>query len=136
MMSKENLNIKVYYDGLCHLCSREINHYKKQAGSETIQVLDITNAEFNAEHEGVDPQRVHQVLHVRRADGSLATEVEAFIEIWKQLPRYQWAATMAQRSPVKASLHWMYRLFAKVRPLLPRKAASCDSSPYCEITKQ
>lgn len=27
-------------------------------------------------------------MHVRRTDGSIATEVGAFIEIWKTLPGY------------------------------------------------
>lgn len=124
---------KVYYDGLCRLCSKEIDHYKSQKGSENLIFIDITDPSFDAQKEGVDPVRVHKVMHVRRADGSLATEVDAFIEIWKHLPKYHWAHSAAQTLIVRKALDVFYVLFALVRPYLPKKKRDCDTSPYCEV---
>ncbi len=123
---------RVYFDGLCQLCSREIDHYKKQKGSETLEFIDITSPKFNAKIEGLDPFLVHKVMHVKRSDGTLATEVDAFIEIWKHLPKYNWAASLAQKPWVRPVLDIGYIGFAKVRPYLPRKKALCEDSPYCE----
>lgn len=133
MKSKEQI-LTVYFDGLCHLCSREIDHYRKQEGAERIRFLDITAPGFDATKEGVDPFEVHRVLHTRSSSGEVSTGVDSFIEIWSVLPKYKWAARLARRGFVRSFLNVGYVLFAKIRPLLPRKkATNCDDSPYCEV---
>lgn len=127
--------ITVYYDGLCRLCDAEIAHYKKSEGSGKINFVDITLQSFDPAAEGLDPFAVHKVMHVRRADGSLATKVDAFIEIWKMLPRYQWMARLASGRALRPVLDIGYEGFAKVRPYLPKKSRTedCSASPYCEV---
>lgn len=124
--------IKIYYDGLCHLCSREINHYRRQSGAEKIGFIDITDLEFDAVAEGLDPQAVHRELHVRREDGSVVVGVDAFLEIWSVLPRYHFAEKIGRKAPMRNILEAGYFVFARVRPLLPKKSESCENSPYCE----
>jgi len=127
--------IQVYFDGLCHLCSREINHYRKQTGSDEIQFVDITAPDFEPKKAGLDPIRVHREMHVRKSNGSLVTGVDAFIAIWEVLPRYHFAARFGKRALPRALLTAGYHVFARVRPYLPRKKADCSASPYCEATK-
>lgn len=125
--------VTVYYDGLCVLCSREIDHYRRQAGSEGLLFVDITDALFNAQNEGVDPLLVHKVMHVKAASGELKTGVDAFITIWQQLPKYQRIAKIAQNKTVQRVLNVGYQGFVKIRPYLPRKSRDCESSPYCAL---
>jgi predicted DCC family thiol-disulfide oxidoreductase YuxK len=127
--------ITVYYDGLCKVCSKEINHYRKQSGADSISFVDICSSNFDARAEGLDPARVHQVMHVRRQDGTLAVKVDAFIEIWSVLPRFKWLAKAARWSPVNAGLNLGYVGFTMIRPFLPRYAnpADCQESPYCDV---
>lgn len=134
---KSHKNIKVYYDGLCKVCSKEINHYRRQVGAERIEFIDICAPGFNAEQEGVDPVLVHKIMHVRRQDGTLATRVDAFITIWSVLPKYNFLAKVARLRAVRASLDVGYSCFTVIRPWLPRYAAAddCKDSPYCEIKK-
>lgn len=124
-------NIKVYYDGLCHFCSREIDHYKKLKGAENLQFIDITNAAFDPVAENLDPHEVHKSLHVRDVKGQLHVGVDAFIRIWSELAGFKRLVPIAKARPVYAVLKFFYAGFAKIRPLLPRK--SCDTSPYCEV---
>lgn len=124
--------ISVYYDGLCHLCSREINHYRKMKGADQIRFVDITALDFDAAAEGVDPVKVHQHMHVRGADGQLHTGVDAFIQIWETLPNLKTVARFARLGPVHALLRVGYAGFARVRPWLPRKECA---GPYCEVGK-
>jgi predicted DCC family thiol-disulfide oxidoreductase YuxK len=131
---KQN-KVQVYYDGLCHLCSREIDHYRKQNGSDQIEFVDITAPDFNPIESGLDPVRVHREMHVRKSDGSLAVGVDAFIAIWEILPRYQFAARMGRKAIPHALLTGGYKVFARVRPYLPRKKSDCNKSPYCELPK-
>jgi predicted DCC family thiol-disulfide oxidoreductase YuxK len=127
--------IKVYFDGLCKVCSKEIDHYKKQPGAQQIEFIDICSAQFDAGKEGLDPFQVHKVMHVKRKDGTLATRVDAFIEIWKVIPKYNWLARLANKKSVKMALEAGYSGFAAFRPFLPRKASpvDCQDSPYCEV---
>ncbi len=127
--------IQVYFDGLCHLCSREIDHYRKQIGSQKIQFADITAPDFDPEKAGLDPIRVHQEMHVRKSDGSLTVGVDAFITIWESLPRYHFAARLGKKALPHALLTAGYHVFARVRPYLPRKKAECSASPYCLAPK-
>jgi predicted DCC family thiol-disulfide oxidoreductase YuxK len=135
MESEEAGKIKVYYDGLCRACSLEIGHYRSQTGAENIQFIDICAPGFDALLEGLDPIQVHKEMHVRRSDGSLATRVEAFIVIWETLPKFRFLVSFARQKQIRACLELGYSIFAKIRPWLPRKAAQCQDSPYCENKK-
>lgn len=130
--------ITVYYDGLCKVCSKEISLYRNQLGADSIRFVNICSQDFDAKIEGVDPVRIHQVMHVRRQDGTLALKVEAFIEIWSALPRFKWLAKAARWAPVNASLHLGYAGFTMIRPFLPRytSPADCRESPYCDLNSE
>ncbi len=127
--------LKIYFDGLCHLCSREINHYRKQRGSDAMEFIDITASQFNAAGEGLDPIQVHREMHVRRADRTLAVGLDAFIAIWECLPRYRFAAKLASRPVPHSLLSFGYKVFSRIRPYLPRKKSECADSPYCDVSK-
>lgn len=122
----------IFFDGLCILCSREIEHYRKQAGSENFSFIDITDASFDPEAHGVDPFAVHKVMHVKDRNGKLYTGVEAFRAIWKELPRYRFLHSWTRHEFVKSVMKLGYNGFVRIRPILPRRKANCDASPYCE----
>ncbi|MBY0470907.1 DUF393 domain-containing protein [bacterium] len=109
--------MKVFYDGLCPLCSREINHYRGAQGSDQICFVDITSHEFRPEEEGLDSAAVHRVIHVKRDDGTTVTGVDAFREIWNTLPAYKWLGKVVGLSPIRFLMGLGYSLFVKVRPL-------------------
>lgn len=121
----------VYYDGLCRVCSAEINHYKTMRGAESISFVDITRADFDAEKEQLDPQKIHEEIHARDSSGNLHIGVDAFILIWSKLPALTWLSKLANRKTVNSLLRLGYRGFVKLRPYLPRKI--CEDSPFCPI---
>ncbi|MBC7740922.1 MAG: DUF393 domain-containing protein [Bdellovibrionaceae bacterium] len=132
---KNQIKLKVYYDGLCKVCSKEINHYKRQVGADQIEFIDICSSQFQAAQEGLNPHKIHKIMHVRRSDGTILTRVDAFIEIWKVLPKYNFLAKIANKRFFKMGLEVFYSAFVAVRPLLPRyaNASQCQDSPYCEL---
>ncbi len=126
----------VYYDGLCLACSAEIGHYRKLPGSSAFEFVDITAPEFDAGSHGLNPRDVHNVMHVRDADGVLHRGVDAFRAIWKELPRYHFLFKLSDTAAVRPLLDLGYKAFSIARPYLPRrKAADCVASPYCEVSK-
>lgn len=122
----------IFYDGLCVLCSREIEHYRKQKGSDRFAFVDITQTDFDATKFNVDPFAVHKFMHVKSPDGQLHVGVEAFRTIWKELPKYKFLYQWTDNSLARAVLNIGYSGFVRVRPYLPRKSADCSASPYCE----
>jgi len=124
-MNKPDLTL--YYDGLCPLCSREIDYYRKKvAGDPGVSFVDITAPDFVAEQHGLDARRVHRVMHVRY-DGKVYTGPDAFLAIWKRIPGHAWMARVGSW-PVIYQLGWLaYHAFAWIRPLLPRRKRDCET---------
>lgn len=123
----------IYFDGLCVACSTEINHYRKQKGSEKFSFLDITNSEFQPEAHGIDPYLVHKVMHVRDPQGQLHQGVDAFRAIWRELPRYHFLYRLSERPSIRKLLELGYGAFVHLRPYLPRRRKECADSPYCDL---
>lgn len=125
---------KIFFDGLCMACSLEIEHYQKLDKGTAFDFIDITHPLFKAEEFGLDPFLVHKMMHVQDSSGTMHQGVDAFIAIWKEIPRYQFLARLAQRAFVRGALQIGYNGFVVIRPYLPRrKQADCSASPYCEI---
>ena len=137
MSIQDNINYGiVFYDGLCVVCSKEIEHYKKLKGAEKFKFLDITEKNFNAMSYGVDPYKVHKVMHVRGLDGNLYTGPNAFRAIWKELPRYKFLFSLTNNVFALFFMNIGYSCFVRIRPYLPRKKANCEISPYCELSNK
>lgn len=130
--TSEDIKLKVYYDGLCRLCSYEINHYRKFPEASVIDFIDITSERFTAEAEGLDPAQAHKYLHVKTADGRIVTGVESFKEIWKIIPRYNSWVKYCDNKLLRPFMDFGYRIFAAhIRPYFQRRTNSCNDSPYC-----
>ena len=116
-----------FYDGACHLCSREIMHYQRLPGSENIEFVDIAGSDFVAENFGLDSVLVNRSMHVKSPTGEIFTGVDAFIEIWKVLPKYKNYAWVASRPEVKPFLKLGYKIFARLRIYLPKRKGGCEA---------
>jgi predicted DCC family thiol-disulfide oxidoreductase YuxK len=110
----------VYFDGSCPLCRAEIALYRKQAKAETVCFIDASNPTTPL-GEDLDRHLAMRRFHVRKEDGSLVSGAAAFVEIWKQLPRWRWAARAAAIPGMLALLEMAYKLFLAVRPYLTRR---------------
>ncbi|MCB0327192.1 MAG: DUF393 domain-containing protein [Bdellovibrionales bacterium] len=116
----------LFFDGACHLCSREIRHYKKIDDASILSFVDISDPSFDASAYGLDSKRVHKLMHLRTPTGDIKIGVDAFIEIWKQFDRYKNLARFVSFPLIKFFAQIGYRVFAVLRPLLPKKK-------YCEL---
>lgn len=119
--------LRVYYDGLCPLCSREIDHYRSKDVARDIQWVDITADGFDAAAEGLDPVQVQRLFHVRDRAGRLYVGVEAFIKIWETIPSLQLWKRLSDLPGARSAMQVGYAVFARVRPWLPRRSrADCQ----------
>ncbi len=116
-----NEQLKIYHDGSCPLCRLEIEHYKRQNGSERLVFVDVSGEEADV---GRDLDRLAAMarFHVREPDGRLLSGAPAFAAIWRRLPAWRWAARFAALPGALSCLGLGYRLFLPLRPALARLA--------------
>lgn len=126
----------VYYDGLCVICSREIDFYRKKDGAGQLSWIDICDPSFDAKSHGLDPKEVHRLFHVKTEDERIIQGVDGFIEIWKRIPSLRILTALAKIPGLKPLLKLGYKTFIRVRPLLPRKKEQKCNSEYCEINSK
>lgn len=118
--------LTVYFDGACHLCSREMEHYRRIDVGRRLDLVDISGPGFDAAAWGLDPAAVQREMHVRLPDGELRVGVAAFVEVWKRLPGFERAARVAASPLLRPALAAGYWTFARlIRPALPKRRREC-----------
>ena len=108
--------IKVYFDGKCGLCSKEIRYYQKIAPSAVFSWCDIAHDPAPLAPLGIGQAEALRLLHAEDDEGQLHIGVAAFILIWKQLHSgWRLLAALAGLPIIKPLLEGVYRRFATYR---------------------
>jgi predicted DCC family thiol-disulfide oxidoreductase YuxK len=117
--------IKVFYDGKCGLCSREINHYRKIAPDGIFEWQDITENFDGLTKQGISLSEGLKLLHAMDNNGKIHIGVEAFILIWEQLKRWKVLAILISLPVIKQIANYVYTAFADWRF---KKLAHCQQA--------
>lgn len=123
MSSTQPSSLTVYFDGGCPVCSREIALYRRQAGASAIGWVDATSCPASGLGQGLARQDALARLHVRTADGRLASGALAFATLWQSLPRTAFLGRIASRQPALAILEAGYRVLLVLRRAWRKPAA-------------
>lgn len=112
----------VYFDGACPVCSREIALYRRQAGASAIDWVDA--AACPVPLLGADLSRASALarLHVRTPDGALTSGAQAFVTLWRHIPRTAFLGRLLDHRPVLRLLEAGYRLLLVLRRTWRRPA--------------
>ena len=111
---------KIFVDGNCIVCDMEIAHYKRIA-PQLFDIVDISDASFDASKFGLTPEAVNKHMHVMTPDGDLIKGVDAFAHIWSRIPKYAPASKIVALPGVSQLAKVGYEVFAFVRPWLPKR---------------
>ena len=115
--------IKVFYDGKCGLCSKEINYYKKIAPKNTFEWYDIATNKKDLKHIKVSQYDALMYLHVLDNQSNLKIGVDAFISIWSQLKFWNLLSILIKAPLIYSLAKFMYKVFASYRF---KKLAHCQ----------
>ena len=107
--------IRVFYDGKCGLCRREIEHYKRIAPVGGFDWVDITVDASSLEKLGIAYADGLKLLHAQDAKGKLHVGFDAFILIWQQIPRWRVLASIVSAGFIRRVANIAYRTFAAWR---------------------
>lgn len=114
-----NKKLRVFFDGACPICSKEISVYKDTDRAGKIDWIDVSTAA----QEVSLPLSTTTLLarfHVQTPDGTLISGARGFIEMWRHLPRWRGLAMVCSTPGVPTLLEWVYRGFLKLRPTVQR----------------
>jgi predicted DCC family thiol-disulfide oxidoreductase YuxK len=119
-MKNKTDKTKIFYDGNCVICDWEISHYQRIA-PHLFELLDISDASFDAAKYGFSPKALEVDMHVLTPDGELKIGVDAFAHIWSRMPKFQLAHKLISLPVVNPLAKVGYKAFTIVRPYLPKK---------------
>ncbi len=109
--------VKVWFDGACPLCQREIALMRRLDRDRAIEFIDVSG-----DAEPTCPIEKKQLLARFHAeeDGKLLSGAAAFAAMWRAIPRLRPLGLLARNRAVLAVLERLYIAFLKVRPRLQR----------------
>lgn len=117
----------VWFDGACPLCRHEIDFYRRQVGADQLDWIDIRTADSSALPHGLGKEQLLARFHLRRPDGEMQSGANAFIAIWRALPRFSWLGRLLDNAPSLWVLEGLYRRFLPVRPHVAKLIFACGS---------
>ena len=107
--------ITVFYDGKCGLCRREIQHYQRIAPRDRFLWRDITVDPASIESIGIRYADGLKLLHAHDIQGTLYVGVDAFLLIWREIPRWCVLASVIALPGIHTLANLAYNLFASWR---------------------
>ena len=107
--------IKVFFDGECNLCSKEINYYKSIADKNIFQWLDIASNPKYLKSINVLQKDALLYLHATDENNKLFKGVDAFLLIWKNIKYWKILYFLISLPIIKQLSILLYKKFAKYR---------------------
>tara|TARA_A100001011_G_scaffold222530_1_gene230503 strand:- start:60 stop:437 length:378 start_codon:yes stop_codon:yes gene_type:complete len=105
--------IKVYFDGNCGLCSKEINYYNKIDKKNIFEWVNIYTNDTDLKKFGITKSEALMELHALDENGKMYKGVDSFILIWKNLSFF-WSilGILVSFYPIYLTAKFAYRKFA------------------------
>lgn len=110
---------KVYYDGGCPVCRREIGWYQTMRGGERIKWLDIAARDSVPEGlpEGTTLDDLMRRFTITRVDGTTVSGGAGFIALWRALGPTRWLGRVTDHAVGIWLGERFYRGFLRLRKL-------------------
>ena len=135
MLTKPIFPLRVYYDGSCSVCAREIERYGRRDHAGRLILVDISVPDFDPDPVGISLAEFMYQMHVIDRAGGVYRGVEAFWAIWQAFPASTLlglCGTLITLPLVNPMARLCYRAFAGIRGYLPKRSADCASGS-CRI---
>ncbi len=125
-VAKSVANLRLFYDGACPLCTREIAGLTRlDRGRGRLEFVDIAAPEFNAAAFGADPVQLMAKIHGQLADGTWVEGMEVFRHAYRAVG-LGWLLAPTGWPGLRRVFDAAYRWFARNRLRLTGRSA-CGS---------
>jgi predicted DCC family thiol-disulfide oxidoreductase YuxK len=120
---------RLFYDGECPLCRREVAHYRRLDRVGRVEWIDITREPEVLAEQGIDSMTAMQRLHAIDEHGRVVSGVAAFVTVWRHLPGFRHLAWLVGRLALTPLLERIYSRFAAWRFRRRCAAGVCQTRP-------
>lgn len=117
MQTHASPRLKVWFDGACPLCIREIAMMRRLDSAGAIDFVDVSG-EGDASCP-IDQAQLLARFHAEE-DGKVLSGAEAFAAMWRAIPLLRPLGLIAKNRIVLAVLERLYVAFLLVRPRMQR----------------
>ena len=104
--------IKVFYDGGCKVCSKEIKFYSRLDKNNKIEWVNILTDNCNTL---IQKKRLLEILHVQKTNGEIVTGVNAFYVIWRELKYFRVLSFFLKLPFFRVIAEIFYKVWLKFR---------------------
>ena len=106
--------IKVWFDGGCPLCRREIMLMQRLDRAGRIRFIDVTSPDAPCP---LDPKVMLARFHAEE-NGVILSGAAAFAAMWRAIPLLRPLGLAARLPGIAPVLEWAYAGFLRIRPRL------------------
>lgn len=107
--------LRVFYDGACPICRKEIAAYRRADTAGAIDWLDIW-ACASGESLPLKRELLLARFHVQTPSGELISGARGFIALWWEVPGWRGLARVCSLPGAPFILELGYKLFLRIRP--------------------
>lgn len=114
--------LTLLYDGLCPVCSLEMDHLRERDQHGRLIFIDIAEPGFDAARYGATPEALDAALHGLCADGRMLRGMPV-LRLAYAAAGLSWALAPTGWGPLRPLFDAGYRVFARHRQAISRAAA-------------
>lgn len=129
--------LRVFFDGSCSVCAREIEMYRVKDREGKLRCIDISAPDFEPEQYSIPQEDFMKLMHAIDARGVVYRGVESFWAIWQAFPSstlFGLLGTLISLPLINPLARVCYGSFSNIRQYLPKRTTTCTSGA-CEIKK-
>ncbi|MFU8895417.1 MAG: thiol-disulfide oxidoreductase DCC family protein [Gammaproteobacteria bacterium] len=106
---------RVFYDGGCPVCRREIAHYRRLDREGRVHWHDIDAHPETLHDHGINRRDAMRRFHVIDTTGRVRSGADAFTVVWAELPGWRLVGRVVRGLRLHVPMEWAYRLWAARR---------------------
>lgn len=126
------MELTVFYDGMCPLCVREMQHLHRLDTQQRMQLVDIQAPDFHQQYPHINPQEASRILHGQWQDGRVIKGLDVTHATWTLVGKGYYTAAL--RWPI---IRWFadraYLFFAQHRYRISALLTGQARCERCEI---
>lgn len=110
--------IKVFFDGNCKVCSKEVSFYDKYDKKNKFYWIDLNSKNNDLKELGIKKSELLKSLHIQLHDGKIIKGVNAFRVIWREYPFLKLLSYCLDFKIIRILARPIYRLLVKIKSFI------------------
>lgn len=129
------MHLTLFYDGMCPLCQKEMQHLIKYNRDQRLAFVDIMDPDFSKQYPHLDWDALNNRIHGEFSDGRIVTGLDCTYWAWKLVGK-GWVYAPLRWPVIRWFADLAYNIFAKHRYKISYWLTGQERCPRCELKNQ